>query len=74
MLRLCTRLTWLFVLPNLIRLAIQVPFYVAGNLAALTAAKIILGWPLALAAFAAMLWVLARGRTPLSTSAPSGPA
>lgn len=32
--RLCTKLTWLFVLPNLIRLAVQVPFYLAGNLAA----------------------------------------
>ncbi|MCI0686066.1 MAG: DUF3159 domain-containing protein, partial [Sporichthyaceae bacterium] len=73
-LRLCTRLTWLFVLPNLIRLAIQVPFYLAGNLAALAAAKIVLGWPLALAAFAAMLWVLARGRTPLSPAAPTGTA
>lgn len=64
--RLCTKLTWLFVLPNLVRLAVQVPFYLAGNLAALAAAKIVLGWPLALAAFAAMLWVLARGRTPLT--------
>ncbi|HKA68813.1 MAG TPA: DUF3159 domain-containing protein [Actinomycetes bacterium] len=63
--RLCTKLTWLFVLPNLIRLAVQVPFYLAGNLAALAAAKIVLGWPLAVAAFGAMLWVLARGRTPL---------
>jgi hypothetical protein len=64
--RLCTKLTWLFVLPNLIRLAVQVPFYLAGNLAALAAAKIVLGWPLAVAAFGAMLWVLARGRTPLA--------
>lgn len=65
--RLCSTLTWLFVLPNLIKLAVQVPLYLAGgNLAALTAAKIALGWPLWLAAFAAMLWVLARGRTPLA--------
>ena len=64
--RLCTKLTWLFVLPNLIRLAVQVPFYLAGNLVALAAAKIVLGWPLAVAAFGAMLWVLARGRTPLT--------
>ncbi|HKE52106.1 MAG TPA: DUF3159 domain-containing protein [Actinomycetes bacterium] len=68
--RLCSKLTWLFVLPNLIRLAVQVPFYLAGNLAALAAAKIVLGWPLAVAAFGAMLWVLARGRTPL-TPAPT---
>lgn len=67
--RLCTRLTWLFVLPNLVRLAVQVPFYLAGNLAALAAAKIVLGWPLAVAAFAAMLWLLARGRTPLTPTA-----
>ena len=69
--RLCTKLTWLFVLPNLIRLAVQVPFYLAGNLTALAAAKIVLGWPLAVAAFAAMLWVLARGRTPI-TPTPTG--
>jgi Protein of unknown function (DUF3159) len=66
--RLCTKLTWLFVLPNLIRLAVQVPFYLAGNLTALAAAKIVLGWPLAVAAFGAMLWILARGRTPLTAT------
>jgi hypothetical protein len=64
-LRLCTKLTWIFVIPNIIRVAVQWPLYLAGNVGALGAAKIALGWPLSVAMLAAMLWVLARGRTPL---------
>lgn len=67
--RLCTKLTWILVLPNLIRLAVQWPLYLAGNVALLGATKIILGWPLFVAALAAMLWVLARGHTPLDQQA-----
>lgn len=65
-LSLCTKLTWIFVIPNIVRLAVQWPLYLAGNVGALAATKIALGWPLFVATLAAMLWVLARGRTPLS--------
>ena len=65
--RLCTRLTWLFVLPNVIRVAVQWPIYLTGNVGLLAAAKIALGWPLFVGALALMLAVLARGHTPIET-------
>jgi hypothetical protein len=63
--RLCTRLTWLFALPNVIRVAVQWPIYLTGNVGLLAAAKIALGWPLFVGALALMLAVLARGHTPV---------
>ncbi|CAA9340541.1 MAG: PROBABLE CONSERVED INTEGRAL MEMBRANE ALANINE AND LEUCINE RICH PROTEIN [uncultured Nocardioidaceae bacterium] len=71
--RLCSRLTWLLVLPCLLRLAVQAPVYLAGRaaddadpyLTALGVAKVAMGWPLQVAALTAMLWVLARNRTPV---------
>ncbi|MEZ0072688.1 DUF3159 domain-containing protein [Planotetraspora sp. GP83] len=67
--RLCSRLTWLLMLPCLIRVVVQLPFYWAGQVTALGIAKIALGWPLQVAGLAAMVWVLARGRTPLQPAA-----
>ncbi|GLW67221.1 hypothetical protein Arub01_54640 [Actinomadura rubrobrunea] len=66
--RLCTRLTWLLAVPNVLRVAVQYPIYLAdGDQSALLgAAKIVMGWPLQVAALAAMVWVLARGRTPIT--------
>jgi len=66
--RLCTRLTWLFVLPNVIRVAVQWPIYLTGNVGLLAAAKIALGWPLFVGALALMLAVLARGHTPVDAA------
>ncbi|TDD16119.1 DUF3159 domain-containing protein [Nonomuraea diastatica] len=71
--RLCTRLTWLLMLPCAVRVAVQGPVYLFGGgdqaVAALGFAKIVMGWPLQVAAFAAMLWVLGRGRTPIKPAA-----
>lgn len=73
--RLCSRLTWLLILPCLLRVIVQGPMYLAGRngwwdsdaaIAALGTAKLVMGWPLQVAAFAAMAWLLGRGRTPLS--------
>ncbi|WP_166427194.1 DUF3159 domain-containing protein [Nonomuraea mesophila] len=73
--RLCTRLTWLLMLPCAVRVAVQGPVYLFGGgdqaVAALGFAKIVMGWPLQVAAFAAMLWVLGRGRTPIKPVAPA---
>ncbi|TDD34740.1 DUF3159 domain-containing protein [Nonomuraea terrae] len=67
--KLCTRLTWLLMLPCAVRVAVQGPVYLFGGgdeaVAALGLAKIVMGWPLQVAALAAMLWVLGRGRTPI---------
>lgn len=72
--RLCTTLTWLLVLPCLVRVLVQAPLWLAGSsgsmdvdtvVAALGVLKIALGWPLQLGALAAMAWVLGRDRTPI---------
>lgn len=72
--RLCTRLTWLLVLPCVVRAGVQAPIWLAGNNGALEAdtaiallgvLKIVLGWPLQLAALGAMAWLLARNSTPI---------
>jgi hypothetical protein len=72
--RLCGNLSWLLVLPCVVRVAVQLPLYLAGTsgaldpraaVAALGFSKILMGWPLQLAALAAMVWMLARDRTPV---------
>ena len=75
--RLCTRLTWLLVLPCLVRVAVQAPIWLAAHggaletdtaVAILGIAKIVMGWPLQLAALGAMAWLLSRNRTPVSAA------
>ena len=74
--RLCSVLTAVLVLPCVLRVAVQAPLYLAGRsaadtdafLTALGVAKVALGWPLQVAALGAMLWLLARDRTPVSAS------
>lgn len=72
--RLCSLLTWLLVLPCLLRVLVQAPLWLAGSSGALDAdtavatlgvLKIVLGWPLQLAALASMVWVLGRNHTPV---------
>ena len=73
--RLCTRLTWLLVLPCLLRVVVQAPLWLGGHsgaiapetaVAALGVLKIVMGWPLQLTALAAMVWLLSRNRTPVA--------
>lgn len=66
--KLCSRLTWLFAAPCVIRVLVQYPLYVADNIALLGTAKIFLGWPLQIAAFAAMAWLLSRNKTPVEAT------
>lgn len=67
----CQRLTWVLVGLYAVRLAIMVPLYLAGHVAALGAAKIALGWPLWLAALSIMATLLVRGETPLESDGPA---
>ena len=72
--RLCSNLSWMLVVPCAARVAVQLPLYLAGRsgrqdadamVAALGLAKIALGWPLQIAALLAMVWLLARNHTPI---------
>jgi len=65
MVRLCSRLTWLLALPCIVRVIVQYPLWVGDHVALLGTSKIVLGWPLQLAALAAMAYVLGRNKTPL---------
>jgi energy-converting hydrogenase Eha subunit E len=62
--RLCSKLTWLLALPCVVRVVVQWPLYLAGQVGWLGVTKIALGWPLQVAALAGMAWVLGRGHTP----------
>jgi hypothetical protein len=54
-----------------VRVAVMGPLYFAGNVAALGVAKLVLGWPLWVAALAIMGAMLVRGNTPLEEAAPA---
>jgi hypothetical protein len=80
---LCSRLTWMLVLPCVVRVALQGPLWLAGTtgsmdantaIALLGVLKIVLGWPLQLAALGAMVWLLARDRTPVEPTPSTGEA
>jgi hypothetical protein len=72
--RLCSRLTWVLVAPCAIRVAVQYPLYLAGEVGWLGASKIALGWPLQVASLSLMAYLLARGRTPMQLPAESSAA
>ena len=81
--RLCSRLTWLLVLPCIVRVVVQGPVYLAGRngwwdddsaVAVLGVTKLAMGWPLQVAALAAMVWLLSRNRTPVAEPVRDGEA
>jgi hypothetical protein len=71
--RLCRNLTLMLVLPCVARVAVQLPLYLAGRaagdadamIAALGVSKVVMGWPLQVAALLGMVWLLARNHTPV---------
>jgi len=75
---LCRRLTWLLALPCALRVIVQGPIWLAGHrgtldpdtaVALVGTLKLAMGWPLQLAAFAGMVWLLGRNHTPLADPA-----
>jgi hypothetical protein len=85
--RLCRNLTWMLAAPCVVRVAVQLPVYLAGRaahdagpmIAVLGVAKLAMGWPLQVLALAGMAWLLGRDHTPLrpepeeaSQASPSG--
>ena len=70
--RVCQRLTMVLVVMYVVRVAIMLPLYFAGEVAWLGVAKVALGWPLWLAGLAVMGFMLVRGQTPQEVPAPDG--
>ncbi len=61
--RVCSRLTWVLVALFVVRVAVMLPLYLAGEVAWLGVSKIALGWPAYLLAVVVMGMMLAAGRT-----------
>ena len=76
-LKLCSNLTWVLVVPCMLRVLVQAPIYFGGRSAddadpyvtALGVAKVGMGWPLQVAALTVMVWLLTRNRTPVQPEA-----
>ena len=71
MVRLCSQLTWILAIPCVIRVAVQLPLWLDHQIGLLGASKIALGWPLQLASFVVMGWLLSRNRTPVEQDDPA---
>jgi hypothetical protein len=70
MVRLCSQLTWILAVPCVIRVVVQLPLWLNHEIGLLGATKIAMGWPLQLASFAVMGWLLSRNRTPIELDNP----
>ena len=62
---MASRVGWVIVVLDVIRLAVMVPLYLGGQVAALGVAKIALGWPAYLLAVLVIGLLLLKGNTPL---------
>jgi len=67
--RMSTRLTLVRAVPYVLRFVVQLPLFLAGQVVWLAVAKVVLGWPLLLAALFVIGLLLSRGRTPIESSA-----
>ncbi|MBF4160976.1 DUF3159 domain-containing protein [Nocardioides sp. CBS4Y-1] len=72
--RLCTRLTWLFLAPGAINVCLQAPVWILGHsgaldkdvaIAILGVLRVGVGWAVRAVSWSVMVWVLARDATPI---------
>jgi Protein of unknown function (DUF3159) len=64
LLRAYSRASWIWVLQYVVRVAVFLPLYAAGQVVALTAARVALTWPLVAACIAVSWWVIRRTLPP----------
>jgi len=75
--RMTSKLTAVLAVPYVLRFVIQLPLFLTSQVVWLGVAKVVLGWPLLVAALFAIGLMLSKGRTPMegsslsSTSAPT---
>jgi Protein of unknown function (DUF3159) len=67
---LCGKLTWLLALPCLLRVLVQYPLYELHQAGWLGVSKIVMGWPLQVAALGTMIWLLSRDNTKVTVTTP----
>jgi hypothetical protein len=66
--RMTSKLTLVLAVPYVTRFVIQLPLFLAGEVVWLGVAKVVLGWPLLIAALTVMGVMLSKGRTPMEDS------
>ncbi|HSU36791.1 MAG TPA: DUF3159 domain-containing protein [Propionibacteriaceae bacterium] len=76
--KMTSKLTLVLAVPYVTRFIVQLPLYLAGQVVWLGVAKVVLGWPMLIAALSVIGLMLSKGRTPMEDSAlgdrPSAPA
>ncbi len=71
--RMTSKLTAVLAVPYVARFVIQLPLFLSGQIVLLGVAKVVLGWPLLLAALFVIGLLLSKGRTPMEGSALARP-
>ena len=66
--KMTSKLTAVLAIPYVTRFVIQLPLFLTGHIVLLGVAKVVLGWPLLLAALFAIGLMLSKGRTPMEGS------
>jgi hypothetical protein len=66
--RMTSKLTLVLAVPYVTRFVIQMPLFLAGEVVWLGVAKVVLGWPLLIAALTVMGVMLSKGKTPMEDS------
>jgi len=66
--KMTTKLTAALAIPYITRFVVQMPLFLAGQVVLLGVSKVVLGWPLLLAALFVIGLMLSKGRTPIEDS------
>lgn len=69
LIRMTSKLTAVLAVPYFLRFLVQLPLFLTSQVVWLAFAKVVLGWPLLIAALFAIGLLLSRGRTPIEDSA-----
>jgi hypothetical protein len=67
--KMTSRLTLVLAVPYVTRFLVQMPLFLAGHVVLLGVAKVVLGWPMLIAALTVIGILLSKGKTPMEDSA-----
>jgi hypothetical protein len=67
--KMTSKLTLVLAVPYITRFVIQLPLFLAGQVILLGVAKVVLGWPMLIAALSVIGLMLSKGKTPIEDSA-----
>jgi hypothetical protein len=66
--KMTSRLTLVLAVPYVTRFLVQMPLFLAGHVVLLGVAKVVLGWPMLIAALTVIGFMLSKGKTPMEDS------